>query len=264
MHTAGRNALMHIYNFCAGRFFGRRERAAEYFVGAMESWPQFPPSAIVVFGMGEVSGAGAVALAEYMMENKVSPQTPIYFTGGVRPLEKAERADTMDLIDALRRKGIPPPCSNETEAAYMEHIFRREMARRGVRVQNPIFKLDDPTDTNTQTNVRSALKLGAGRHDDVMLVTLPYHARRAMGTWRRMAGEDAVLQPLLAWLPALGISRDTWRKSAIACYMLLDEAAKYPRYVKRGYFHVVDTLKERARASAIRKRHTPGAAPAPR
>jgi uncharacterized SAM-binding protein YcdF (DUF218 family) len=189
----------------------------------LKKWPQVRPDALVVFGAGEVSGAVAKRAAEFVAEGNLPIGGTIYFAGGVRPWSKPFAEE---LIPVQKNNGIPAPAPHIEEAPYMETIFRSALREKGVDPDLFLYKIDDKS-TNTQENIRNVKALGVDKHEVVGIVALPYHARRVIGTWRKEAGNKAVLRPVLAWPNEAGITQDNWRQSQIARVVVADEAKKY-------------------------------------
>jgi uncharacterized SAM-binding protein YcdF (DUF218 family) len=171
----------------------------------------------------------------------------VYFTGGTHITQTSFAGM---LLPKMTRAGYPTPLSQESEAAYMERVFRAEL----VRINHKIERLDiqcEEKSRNTGQNCVMAADLGAKHESSLTLVTLPYSALRTVATWRKQVSHDQPLRPIMAWPEReLGITRKNWPQSLLALYMVQYEKAKIlgtnPLYVAKGFCAVPNPSRDRA------------------
>lgn len=211
---------------------------------AVDGYPKHPTSGMVVFGAGPMSGTIAVQAAKLFSAGQVTER--VYFVGGVQ-ITKSSFASV--LLPKMARAGHPEPSAQESEAAYMERVFRAELARLNHNAKHLDIRREENS-YNTGQNCVMTAALGAKNELSLTLVTLPYHALRTVATWRKQVSNDQPLRPIMAWPEReLGINPTNWPESLLALYVVQGEISKIlgenASYVLKGFCAVPNPSRDR-------------------
>lgn len=219
-----------------------------------------------------VHGSAAVAFAIPRLAQLIAcglGGEKIYLTGGLA-VDAAEK----NLAAFAVACGFPHFRKGETQAAYARRLLNRQLDSLGITAPEIVME-DGRGSGNTEENIRAAIRSSFMRHDDgtpvasVGIMGQAYHLRRAVGTVRRLAGEEAALDPKFAAAPVIiphlvwpfGVTRHTWHLQADFIsgpfYQERNRLTGTGNYYDKGFCHPVDAEDLRRQIAAL-----PGSRPA--